>query len=73
MVLSITDSLGTVEKLTLEGESISGATISSPYVDFIFEPRIINSVGINTTTDGPDVYSGDITGVSAIRYDAYYS
>ncbi|ENU3135907.1 hypothetical protein ACFHZ2_001082, partial [Klebsiella pneumoniae] len=30
MVLSITDSLGTVEKLTLlEGESISGATISS--------------------------------------------
>ncbi|EOD9025606.1 hypothetical protein ACJ5XQ_004965, partial [Klebsiella michiganensis] len=51
MVLSITDSLGTVEKLTLlEGESISGATISSPYVDFIFEPRIINSVGINTTT-----------------------
>ena len=51
MVLSITDSLGTVEKLTLlEGESISGATISSPYVDFIFEPRIINSVAINTTT-----------------------
>lgn len=51
LVMTLTDGLGTAQSVTLlEGESTAGAVLTTPYVDFVFQPAGINGLGINTTT-----------------------
>lgn len=51
LVMTMTDGLGTSQSITLlEGESTAGAVLTTPYVDFVFQPSGITGMGINTST-----------------------
>ncbi|PLD48771.1 hypothetical protein B6I55_00210 [Klebsiella pneumoniae] len=49
LAMTLTDGLGTAQSvILLEGESISGSVLTTPYEDFVLQPYIINSLNINT-------------------------
>lgn len=51
LVMTMTDGLGTSQSITLlEGESTAGAVLTTPYVDFVFQPLTLNTLSINTET-----------------------
>ena len=51
LVMTMTDGLGTSQSITLlEGESITGSVLTTPYVDFVLQPLTINGLSINTGT-----------------------
>nr|DAZ03237.1 MAG TPA: tail spike [Caudoviricetes sp.] len=51
LVMTMTDGLGTSQSITLlEGESTAGAVLTTPYVDFVFQPLTLNTLSINTGT-----------------------
>ena len=51
LVMTMTDGLGTSQSITLlEGESTAGAVLTTPYVDFVFQPLTFNTLSINTGT-----------------------
>lgn len=57
LVMTITDGLGTAQSVTLlEGESTAGAVLTTPYVDFVFQPYVINKLAINTSTGRTTMY-----------------
>ena len=57
LVMTITDGLGTAQSVTLlEGESTAGAVLTTPYVDFVFQPYVINQLAINTSTGRTTMY-----------------
>ncbi|WP_319159099.1 hypothetical protein [Klebsiella pneumoniae] len=57
LVFALTDGLGTSQSITLlEGESTAGAVLTTPYVDFVFQPSIINQLAINTSTGRTTMY-----------------
>ena len=57
LVMTMTDGLGTSQSITLlEGESTAGAVLTTPYVDFVFQPSVINQLAINTSTGRTAMY-----------------
>ncbi|WP_432758950.1 hypothetical protein [Escherichia coli] len=51
LVMTMTDGLGTSQSITLlEGESTAGAVLTTPYVDFVFQPLKLNTLSINAET-----------------------
>lgn len=51
LVMTMTDGLGTSQSITLlEGESTAGAVLTTPYVDFVFQPLTLNTLSVNTGT-----------------------
>lgn len=57
LVMTMTDGLGTSQRITLlEGESTAGAVLTTPYVDFVFQPSVINQLAINTSTGRTTMY-----------------
>lgn len=57
LVMTMTDGLGTSQSITLlEGESTAGAVLTTPYVDFVFQPSVINQLAINTSTGRTTMY-----------------
>lgn len=57
LVMTMTDGLGTSQSITLlDGESTAGAVLTTPYVDFVFQPSVINQLAINTSTGRTTMY-----------------
>lgn len=69
-VMSLVDAAGVASTVTLlEGESITGHTINSPYVDFVLQPVGIYSLSVNTDT-GRTIFKIPVTLPGALPADS---